>query len=41
MSVRFFFRWYDLWVGAYLDVENKAIYICPVPTLGVRIGWSK
>lgn len=37
MKIKPFFRWYDLWIGAYIDVENKAIYICPIPTLGVKI----
>ncbi|AKV03164.1 hypothetical protein AKJ09_09827 [Labilithrix luteola] len=32
-----FFRWFDLWVGAYIDVPNRTIYVCPVPTLGFKI----
>lgn len=38
--VEFFFRWYDLWVGAYWDRENKALYVCPLPTLGVVIRFA-
>ncbi len=34
---RLFFRWYDLWVGAYYDPKGKALYVCPVPTLGLKI----
>lgn len=37
MKVSLFFRWYDLWIGAYIDTKNRAIYICPVPCLGVKI----
>ena len=32
-----FFRWYDLWVGAYIDVKNSALYICPIPTICLKI----
>lgn len=32
-----FFRWYDLWVGAYVDTKGKALYLCPVPMLGVKV----
>lgn len=39
--VRFelFFRWYDLWVGAFIDLERRVIYICPVPMFGVKVSW--
>jgi hypothetical protein len=39
-----FFRWYDLWVGCYVDIENLVIYVCPLPTLGVKLSfgvWEK
>jgi len=36
-SIRPFFRWYDLWVGAYWDTATWTLYVCPVPMLGVRI----
>jgi hypothetical protein len=34
--VRAFFRWYDLWIGAYYDRAGGALYICPLPMIGVR-----
>lgn len=37
MSVSVFFRWYDLWVGAYYDRTARVLYVCPVPCFGVRI----
>ncbi len=37
MRLTFFFRWYDLWVGAYWDRTLKALYVCPLPTLGIKI----
>lgn len=32
-----FFRWYNLWVGAYLDWPYRTLYVCPLPMVGVRI----
>lgn len=40
MKISFFFRWYDLWIGAYIDHKTHAVYICPIPTLGVKITWQ-
>lgn len=36
----FFFRWYDLWIGAFIDTKKRAIYICPVPMFGIKIWWK-
>jgi hypothetical protein len=41
MSIKPFFRWYDLWIGAYVDTQAGAVYICPLPMLGVRIQYRK
>lgn len=37
LRVKPFFRWYDMWVGAHVDRDAGAVYICPLPMLGVRI----
>ncbi len=39
MKVSFFFRWYDLWIGAYIDREANTVYICPFPMIGVKVRW--
>jgi hypothetical protein len=39
LTIWFFFRWYDLWIGLYIDRPNRTIYICPVPMFGVKIRW--
>jgi hypothetical protein len=31
MSVRFFFAWYDLWIGAYWSKASQTLYFCPFP----------
>lgn len=35
--IRPFFRWYDLWVGAYWDRANRTLYVCPLPMIGVKV----
>ncbi len=40
MKVRIFFAWYDLWVGAYYNRIAKALYICPVPMICIRLSWG-
>jgi len=35
-----FFRWYDLWIGAYVDTKGKTLYICPLPMLGLKIQYG-
>lgn len=37
MNIQLFFRWYDLWIGVYIDTKNRAVYICPIPMIGVKI----
>jgi hypothetical protein len=27
------FKWYDLWVGAYVDHASRTLYVCPLPCL--------
>jgi hypothetical protein len=31
------FCWYDLWVGAYWSPKARALYICPLPMLAIKI----
>jgi len=37
MRVSVFFRWYDCWVGAFIDRKNRTVYICPVPMFGIKV----
>lgn len=37
MTITPFFRWYDLWIGLFIDTNKRAIYICPMPMFGVKI----
>lgn len=37
MRVEFLFAWYDLWIGAYWDRKQHALYVLPVPCLGIVV----
>ena len=39
VSFGLFFRWFDLWVGLYVDVRGRSFYFCPLPTIGVKVSW--
>ena len=41
MKVTLFFRWYDLWIGAYIDRPRRTVYICLLPTIGVKISFPR
>ncbi len=33
-----FFKWFDLWIGLYIDTKSSAAYICFL-TLGIKVEW--
>lgn len=37
MKITKFFRWYDLWMGAYIDRVKKTLYVCVLPTIGFKV----
>lgn len=41
MTFRLYFRWYDLWVGVYIDTERRRVYIGFLPMLGLRVSWGE
>ena len=36
MRVKLILAWYDLWIGAYYDRKDRALYLM-IPMIGVRI----
>jgi len=39
MKIEPLFKWYDLWIGIYVDTKNRVIYILPLPMIGVKISY--
>lgn len=37
LSIVPFFRWYDLWIGAYWDRTNYVLFLCVFPMFGLKI----
>jgi len=37
IKINTFFRWYDIWVGFYIDKSKKTLYFCPLPMIGLKI----
>lgn len=35
--VKFFFAWYDMWVGFYWDADTRCLYVCPLPCCVIQI----
>lgn len=40
MKITPFFRWYDLWIGIYIDRKNRTVYICPIPMVGIKVEYG-
>jgi hypothetical protein len=39
-TLKIFFAWYDLWLGLYVDVKGKALYLCPLPCCVIKLAWG-
>lgn len=37
MRAKLIFRWYDLWVGLFIDTKKRVIYFFPFPMLGIMV----
>jgi len=41
VKIRPIFRWYDLWVGLYIDRERRRGFLMVLPCLGFLIEWPE
>jgi hypothetical protein len=41
MRISLSFKWFDLWVGAYWDAVGRILYVCPLPTICLRIDYMR
>lgn len=37
MTLRPFFAWYDLWIGAFWSTSTRTLYLMPIPMVGIRV----
>lgn len=37
IKITLYFRWYDLWIGAYIDKPKRRLYIGLLPMCGILI----
>jgi hypothetical protein len=37
LQIGIHFKWQDMWIGAYVDSDNKILHICILPCLPVSI----
>jgi hypothetical protein len=35
------FRWYDLWIGLFIDRPNHRLYAFPIPCFGFKMDWGQ
>ena len=35
--IKFMLKWYDIWIGLFIDRSNRYVYICPLPMVVFRI----
>ena len=39
--MKLIFRWYDFYVGIFVDTKQKYLYVFLIPCIGVRITYNK
>lgn len=37
MKITPMFAWYDFWVGLFWDQKKSALYLFPIPMVGLKI----
>jgi hypothetical protein len=40
LRVRVLWAWYDLWIGVFVDLKRRRVYVFPIPTLGIVVSWG-
>jgi len=41
MKIKPLCKWYDIWIGIFIDTNKKRIYILPLPCIGIVIEYGK
>lgn len=40
MKIEFQWKWFDLWIGIFIDINHNCLYICPLPTFVIKIKFN-
>lgn len=40
IKIKPFFKWFDLWIGIYIDLKNSVVYVIPFPMFGFKISYK-
>lgn len=40
MNISISFKWFDLWVGFFVDLEKQRVYFCPLPCIVILLQWN-
>jgi hypothetical protein len=35
------FKWFDIWIGVFIDTKQRKVYICPVPMIVISFEMSE
>ena len=39
IKIQIIYKWYDMWIGIYIDKKGRILYIFPIPTVGFKISY--
>jgi hypothetical protein len=37
LTIQPYFKWFDLWIGAYFDTTLDILYVQPIPCFGLKV----
>ena len=37
VKIQFYFKWFDFWIGFFIDTKKKILYIGLLPMIGIKI----
>ena len=40
MKIRPLIKWFDMWIGVFVDTRGKRVYILPIPCVGIVVEWG-